>query len=582
MLPVPYRIVEDALIAQVFIGPAQTVRVFEGQSACNTLTLSEARVESGGRQRVRVLTTLTAHVGTPLAAGQCLFLFDWTGVLETNEEPYLVSGRVGIGFRVVDSNILDRKGKRASVPGVVWAWVKQYAHPRLAGVVLDLAPALGSAREFVQASTSDAAVGSMFDSLRIKAVVAAAETLNVQIALTVPPIPADWRMSAPEPALTEDELERLRNEWQIWEGFATWLIKTVAADADESLTTTLGAALLDGRHDLVTILSTDSTVDPVPGLFVKTWTRLAPPFLQLATRVPGGADALRYLGFISAAETWRTLQAAAPQLGLMLDANALRRLARTLLPTVDDSALAYSIAVDPGLRALLGFEPEFSQAGNVRQPWWWQIVPSAEAASGIDPALSQRLSGWVPESADLDQYLTVVARLFEQLASVELGRGKVQPPYAAVYQTLLRATAWQETCWRQYVLKDHTVQTIRSVSGSVGIMQVNTHVWRGIYDLQALLNDVGYNARAGNEILVHYLVDFAIRKREHEAPGGIDNLARASYAIYNGGPGHLKRYRIRGTNEGLRKIDAAFWKKYLALKSEGVASGQVVKECYGS
>ena len=126
------------------------------------------------------------------------------------------------------------------------------------------------------------------------------------------------------------------------------------------------------------------------------------------------------------------------------------------------------------------------------------------------------------------------------------------------------------------------MQTIRSVSGSVGILQVNTHVWRGIYDLQALLNDVGYNARAGNEILVHYLVDFAIRKREHEAPGGIDNLARASYAIYNGGPGHLKRYRIRGTNEGLRKIDAAFWKKYLALKSEGVASGQVVKECYGS
>ena len=48
---------------------------------------------------------------------------------------------------------------------------------------------------------------------------------------------------------------------------------------------------------------------------------------------------------------------------------------------------------------------------------------------------------------------------------------------------------------------------------------------------------------AGSEILIHYLRDYAIAKGEHTATGEIDNLARATYAVYNGGPGHLRRYR---------------------------------------
>ena len=581
-LPVPYRIVQDALIAQVFIGPAQTARVLEGPNGCNTLTLSEARVEGGARRRVRILTTLTAHVGTPLSGGQCLALFDWSGVLETNEEPYLASSHFSIGFRVVDSNILQRDGKRASAPGVVWDWVKKYVHPRLEGFALDLSPTLNGARDFVLASASDTAtVTVVFDSSRVKSVVAAAETLNVELEFSAPPIPAGWQARAPEPALTEEALERWREVWQRWEGFATWVIKQVAADVDDPLRAAFSQVLLEGRYDLVAILATDGADDPVPALFIKTWVRLAGPLRQASTRV-SGTDAIRLLAFISAAEAWQVLRSAAPQLGLTTDANMLRRLARALLPAVDDSALVYSTAVDPALRTLLGFDSEFPVAAGAQEPWWLRLVQTAEAATSVDPALSQRLNGWVPESADLDTYLAAVSTLFEQLATAELGRGKVQPPFAAVYQTLLRATAWQETCWRQYVLKDRRVQTIRSVSGSVGIMQVNTHVWRGIYDLQGLTNDVGYNARAGNEILVRYFVDYAIKLGEHKAAGGIDNLARASYAVYNGGPGHLKRYRIRGTNETLRQIDAAFWKKYQTLKRAGVDSAKAVRECYGT
>jgi hypothetical protein len=109
-------------------------------------------------------------------------------------------------------------------------------------------------------------------------------------------------------------------------------------------------------------------------------------------------------------------------------------------------------------------------------------------------------------------------------------------------------------------------------------MQINQHVWRGLYDLQKLAVDIAYNARAGNEILVHYLVDFAIKKKEHEVNGDPHNLARATYAVYNGGPGHLRRYRDPKEARSLRDIDAAFWKKYQALRAQGVAA---VKQCYG-
>ncbi|MGH8598271.1 MAG: lytic transglycosylase domain-containing protein, partial [Gammaproteobacteria bacterium] len=88
---------------------------------------------------------------------------------------------------------------------------------------------------------------------------------------------------------------------------------------------------------------------------------------------------------------------------------------------------------------------------------------------------------------------------------------------------------------------------------------------------------IGYNARAGNEIIIHYLVDYAIKKREHEQGGGIENLARATYAAYHGGPSHLTRYRQRGTREFLRKVDAAFIKKYRAIQANGVSA---VRQCY--
>ena len=103
-------------------------------------------------------------------------------------------------------------------------------------------------------------------------------------------------------------------------------------------------------------------------------------------------------------------------------------------------------------------------------------------------------------------------------------------------------------------------------------------MWRGIYNLDALLGDVSYNARAGNEILVHYLVHYAVRRGEHRKRGNPDDLARATYAVYNGGPAQLARYRSADTRPALRKIDESFYQKFKQVRRLGP---EAVKSCFG-
>jgi hypothetical protein len=43
------------------------------------------------------------------------------------------------------------------------------------------------------------------------------------------------------------------------------------------------------------------------------------------------------------------------------------------------------------------------------------------------------------------------------------------------------ATAWQESCWRQFIKKSGRLEPLISRAGAVGIMQVNPNVWRGFY-----------------------------------------------------------------------------------------------------
>jgi hypothetical protein len=128
------------------------------------------------------------------------------------------------------------------------------------------------------------------------------------------------------------------------------------------------------------------------------------------------------------------------------------------------------------------------------------------------------------------------------------------------------------------VSKEKKLVPIRSGTGDVGIMQINERVWRGFYDQQRLRWDIDYNGTAGAEVLIDYLIKYAIRNGEHKQPGGLANLARASYSAYNGGPSQVSRYRSSKASAYGKKVDKAFWDKY-----QQVAAGNElgVSNCLG-
>jgi hypothetical protein len=127
------------------------------------------------------------------------------------------------------------------------------------------------------------------------------------------------------------------------------------------------------------------------------------------------------------------------------------------------------------------------------------------------------------------------------------------------------------------VVEKRKITPLRSSTGDVGLMQVNEIVWHGFYAVDKLRWDIVYNAHAGSEILMKYLVNYVLPKGE-TSKGNVHDLARATYSAYNGGPSQINRFRDPNPAPLHREIDSAFWEKYQAVQR---GEEYNVAECFG-
>lgn len=577
-----YPTVEKILIDQLFTGPNQTAVVFSDRWNCNTLTLVEPKISGTDDGQLRLNASLTARGGTPVG-NQCVPLFSWDGTFNASQTAYIADDGTRLRFKISDSSITDPQGGKANVPSVLWDWVKTYVHPELERFNVDLAPVLLSTRDILNTSLPGAGnyATAILESLAFRQISASSDRLEVDLGLELPDAPLSSDNLNTD-IFSGMELGEWDATWQSWDAFVTWLLKDLAADTNSQDTELAGAiatVFLEARYDLREALVINGrNEDPVRDLFVKTWNRLT-PLLQRELEVSAELDALKYLSFISAADALIAVDGAAENFDMKFDSETWRGLARLLKPTISAAELQYGDTVDPELRKLLNLDPDFSQSTFENRPTTFPLailIPRAYADVN-EQEVVKKLTLWVPKNNELDTYLTLIGQLLTDVSDHEINNKKIPQRFRKIYENLVLATAWQESCWRQYASQKGKITPLRSPAGSVGLMQVNLHVWRGVYDAGSLQDNIGYNARAGNEILVHYLVDYAIKKREHEVSGGDENLARSAYAMYNGGPGQLSRYRSKNASKNLRKIDDGFWKKYRALEAQGE---KAVKSCY--
>jgi soluble lytic murein transglycosylase-like protein len=605
------------LEAQVFSDPGATLRI-AGRDRCSGAVLSAPPVALG---KGSATLEIEGRARGGLAAfGGCLRLFAFEGALAVRLEPYRAADTPVVRFRVLGSELRPRSWTLLPQERL-WGWIQPAVHPRLEKLSVDLGPALEELRRllplFVRADEAGPAQ-RLADSLALGAVRAEPDAVVALVRFEVDDAAGT---APPETPLSPEELAAFRRAAARFDAFVTFVVKQAGRDAPApALRRELLEVLLGARHDLVDALAEPEPrrgADPVREIFRRTWARLAPLLRQLDADLPA-EGALRYLSFVAAGDALAALDAAAPAFGFELSSDGLRRLARTLAPALAGDPLSRSRAVDPELREIFGFgpplpapepegdaapettpegvdapgageapsapppEPEAAPRSRVLEALGGAlaalVATPAHAAPGPGEdlaALARRLNRWAPSPADFREYLPVAGRLLRGTAA-EVSGEALAPPYRDLFPALLLATGWQESCWRQYVNRGGRLVTLRSPAGAVGIMQVSERVWRGFYETSGLRSDVGYNARAGGEILLHYLKDFAIAKREDRA-GGALALARSSYAMYNGGPGHMRRWREPGTAPSLRAIDASFLEKYKALRA---GDERALERCY--
>jgi hypothetical protein len=177
--------------------------------------------------------------------------------------------------------------------------------------------------------------------------------------------------------------------------------------------------------------------------------------------------------------------------------------------------------------------------------------------------LGRKLHAVVVTPSNASAYRRELGQLLDLAARYQLEDDALGFSARLSWPILLKAAAWQESCWCQYVIKHGQVWYLESKTGDIGLMQVNKYVWRGFYSLTRLQWDIVYNLSAGSQILERFLA--ASLSHVHSNNPAV--LARCAYAAYNGGPGAYNRWRETDERQLSRAIDEAFWLKYRAVEA---------------
>jgi hypothetical protein len=437
-------------------------------------------------------------------------------------------------------------------------------------------------------------IAEWLQSLRPGKITAHPEFYNVELLMDVETEPLALTPAPTEQGLSTTEMARFRHSFEALDAFMVYQIARLGEfGLDDQERTDILQTLLTARYQLVAALASaqhDPRRDMVREQFILAWERFAPLFRKYLARDPS-ITPLSFLAFLSAGDALAALDKLGPMLGLDISRDGLIRLARLLNETEKIVNLDYSYEVDPALRKLLGFGPPLAVPEQVFPgeevevkslneggaegekvlllfpATWFDFSPRAAFAASLSPVNRQALKPWLVDEANFDAYQGMVRALLREESLQVVASGKLPAERRELFAKILQAAAWQESCFRQFTVQQGKMTYLRSWNNtSVGLMQINERVWRGLYRVDALRWDPKYNIQAGGEILQMYLSDYALKKKKG-APLDEDGLARATYALYNSGPQNLPGFLARHAKQDYLKTDNLFWDKYLWTKA---------------
>lgn len=604
-LAIDYPLLRSLVANTAFTDAGETAVVLKESSGCRRIVLSRPTY-SGDRSLIRFEVKVAVLLGNALG-DTCLAPVQWEGYLVFSQRPRIDPAGWTLSFDTVDAQILDRERQPAKLVGVVWDLIKTRVYAYLNAVRIDLAPPVGELKAFLGelfAAEDQPRAERMASNLQPGGVLA--DTVAVRIALLTDVDETSERLAASEPEdLSGAELTSFTANWETWDAYLAQMLGALAgqglsADDRHVLLDTLLAA----RHAFVHGLANQSLKrDFVRAQFVLAWRQLAPVFRRQLSTGPSGS-LLGYLAFFTASDALVALDQIGPELGIEISRAGLIRLAR-LLGQAPKGALAYSFEVDRDLRKVLGLGPPVAVSGPVfdgeeleleslesqpesrRAPAFLEsitalVCPTAWAAKPKPDSLAE-IRTWMVPTTLANRLIERMKAMLGSAAQETLKKRKTSKHYQEFFPRLAVATAWQESCFRQYIVKKNKVVYLRSYNGSsVGLMQINERVWRGVYDLNQLRWNIRYNALAGCEVLDLYVSKYIEGNPKNRSIAGKlkdDTLASLVYAMYNSGPQDLSRFLSRSRTGKYHLSDKLFKEKYAWVKTD---RWQNIRSCLGT
>ncbi len=329
-LQIDYSLIKKALVSQLYKGPGNTAELWHESHGCGYLKLANPDI-GGQNGQIRLLNNVQAKLGTPMG-GQCLTLMEWSGILETFQQPTLDAGGSVLTLPITKANAYDRDGRYLTIDQLQ-NLIKRIAEPRLAAVKIDLKESRNDIEQtlakFLPQENAQQ-VKDMLSTLRFSSVNANENGIGIKLALNAP---EQLTPAKPAPVFTEAEQQQWQAAWPQWDAFLSSAIKQASADTQSpELRDTLMEILMDSRAAFQAGLKHQdaNSADPVRVFFTDTWQRLSPVLSTIAKELPG-MQGLRYLTFIAATDVIYELDNLGAPFGLTISSDGLRSLARILM-----------------------------------------------------------------------------------------------------------------------------------------------------------------------------------------------------------------------------------------------------------
>lgn len=585
-ITVDYSLLRKLLVASSFTEQGESRTLVDKGDGCVQLRLATPQV-SEHEGTLRIELSVFSQTGVPLGSS-CYSPVQLQGYVVFYQRPVINPVDWKLSFETVRSELLTVNRKPAKVAGMVWKFAEPYIVTYLSNISIDLMPPVQDIKEFVFplfAPDKEQQVRAMLNSMRPGTIELEPNGLYLPVLVDVTSVYDPYAQS---PSIESDKktLEQTVALWEQWDDLLVYLLTRLAGRSlNEEEKEVLVGILLETRHRFVSELSDESIQhDIVRKQFLEVWHELSPLFRKHFLQQGDSTGLLGYLGFFSSADALMTLDKLGPTFGVEISTAGLVRLVEMLQG--NPSLLHYGSQPNADLQKLFHIKPLKKQqkspveeelpsgnSGLLRRMFNALTVSTAYAAANEKQTSMSQILQWKVPQSNITDYIRRVERVLRAATVTTLKNGNIPEIKEAMFQKFILAMAWQESCFRQFIVKNRKLTYLLSYNkSSVGLMQVNERVWRGLYDLNRLRWDIHYNAAAGSEIAALYLKRYASRKEIREKNLDDETMARLVYAMYNGGPSQRTKFLKRLSVNNLHESDELFWEKF-----QMVSAGEVNK-----